>query len=153
MKVKFERKQANLELPLLSVHEWPCADCGARLVLVLVNGQPVYQCEMKYSTGCKGIASAHPNGQPLGIPIDAEGRALRSLLHGLIDPYWVKQQDKKAARKQVYDFMHRQMGDTVVEHPDGSETIIFSFHVSYLLHEDLKHAIAIAQDELRKEFG
>ena len=123
------------------------------MLLVLVQDQPAYQCENLYTTGCKGITGANPDGTPNSIPIDQEGRNLRILLHSLIDPYWLNQWDKKATRTEVYNFMARKVGDIYVYHPDGSETILFQFHVGYMMHEQLKEAIKIAQNELRKEFG
>lgn len=98
MKNKHEkwRMYANSRFEREPVKDWPpiCGECGSRMKLqisrhyVYKDGSPrkFYICK-KYPT-CLGTCSAHPDGQPMGIPSDKETRMARHELHGVFDVLW-----------------------------------------------------------------
>ena len=69
----------------------PCPDCAG--MMYLQEKPPawgkgvVYLCENRLS-GCRGLLSAHPNGEPCGTPADAYTRQARRKVHQLFDPLW-----------------------------------------------------------------
>jgi len=134
------KQKINLIIPLGTPHPNPCPDCGKRLLLTKFGDKGCgYACEDRNRTGCRGNAGCHPNGKPLGKPIDQEGRHLRVILHSLIDPYWLNTRAQVPKRNAIYEFFRKKMKLSV-------------FHVSILTKDQLKWAIKIAQTDLRKEF-
>lgn len=68
----------------------PCPDCSG---LMRLQENPaawgsglVYLCENRPE--CRGLMSAHPNGDPCGTPADAYTRKARMAVHGLFDKLW-----------------------------------------------------------------
>lgn len=90
-----------------------CPDCGAPMELRTTwkfyypNGDPrkFYGCS-KFPE-CKATHGAHPNGNPMGMPGDAETKKLRIQLHDLLDPLWKK---KKMRRNEAYKLLRSLVG-------------------------------------------
>lgn len=56
-----------------------CPECGAKMHLYYLQHGPFYRCSRW--PRCSGSHSAKANGEPLGIPANAETRAARILAH------------------------------------------------------------------------
>lgn len=88
--------------------EYPCPDCGAKLVLKNSKYGKFYGCERWGKTGCSGAIGCHPGtDKPLGIPADKETRELRISTHKLFDQLW---ESGKMSRRESYNWMAEQMG-------------------------------------------
>jgi ssDNA-binding Zn-finger/Zn-ribbon topoisomerase 1 len=95
-----------------------CPECGAPMVLRTTtkhyygNGQPrkFYGCT-RYPE-CGGAHGAHPNGEPIGIPADAETKRARMAAHDAFDRLWKGELGGTMTRKQAYRELQRVMGMT-----------------------------------------
>lgn len=64
-----------------------CGDCGAPMTLKVSdrwayrNGSPKLMFTCSKAPACKGVHGAHPDGKPLGVPVDQETRTLRRMVH------------------------------------------------------------------------
>jgi ssDNA-binding Zn-finger/Zn-ribbon topoisomerase 1 len=68
-------------------------------------GQHFYGCE-NYPE-CKGSHSAHPDGNPTGVPGDKVTRTCRSECHALFDPLW---KQGLLARRNAYRLLAKLVG-------------------------------------------
>jgi ssDNA-binding Zn-finger/Zn-ribbon topoisomerase 1 len=95
-------------------HDLICPECGRPMRLkstqkyTYSSGLPrkFYGC-----TGypdCRGTHGAHPNGEPFGIPGDAETKAARMRAHAMFDRLW-KPPAGTMKREQAYKLMQRLM--------------------------------------------
>lgn len=65
------------------------------------RGAPfAYICDQWPTTRCRGLVSAHPDGEPVGPAVDAQIRRARHLTHLVFDPLW---EDPSVAYPDVTD--------------------------------------------------
>lgn len=65
---------------------------------------------------CDGMVGTHPDGKPLGTPIDGKTRQLRRKIHSIIDPLWQNQErPRRKARGSVYGWLCKITGMTPKE--------------------------------------
>jgi len=93
------------------------------------GGPWVYLCENR-PNGCRGLMSAHPNGEPEGVPAPQEIRTARRHCHSMFDRLWIgalampcyqgAERDPKrravvlgAARHRAYRFLADRLGISV----------------------------------------
>ena len=82
--------------------------------------------------GCDYKIGAHPNGAPLGFPVDQETRALRREVHVLCDQYWPW--EEYIARKIMYRFIRDNSTHGHIAEMDKQELL----HLKSLLLEKFK---------------
>jgi len=73
-------------LPLGTVLDHPCPECGGQMVLRNSRYGLFYGC-----TGypeCRAAHGAHADGRPLGTPADAATKKLRIEAHAVFDRLW-----------------------------------------------------------------
>lgn len=83
-----------------------CPTCGSEMVLKSTSKfthkdgtyKKFYGC--KRFPACRETHGAHPNGQPLGIPVQAEARKLRTKVHRLLSIVISGQQEYNKLTKQ-----------------------------------------------------
>lgn len=108
-------------LPLGTVLEHPCPDCGAAMVLRDSIHGPFYGC--KNYPRCKATHGAHKaTGLPLGIPADAPTKRARQAAHALFDQLWKgkalrgrHRSHPEMDRREAYAWMAEAMGLTTDE--------------------------------------
>lgn len=84
-------------------HPDPCPECGSPLILKKNKyGKLFYGCQKR----CKGNASAHWNGEPMGRAAKARIRTLRVLAHRIIEKYHPDNEDS-----YVYKWMKFMFND------------------------------------------
>ena len=89
--------------------EVKCPECGAPMRLRMTqkfrygDGRPRRFWSCTRYPACKGIHGAHPNGEPLGIPADAETKRWRVKAHAVFDQI-------DMPRKERYLHLQRLMG-------------------------------------------
>lgn len=124
----------------------PCPDCYGLMYLKekprLWRGGSafVYLCENWPK--CRGLMSAHPNGKPCGLPVDAYTRKARRMVHALFDPLWSDAHSmygpdcpikpaklRRRARVHAYKWLAHYMGIPFRE-----------CHISMMNIEQLRHA-------------
>lgn len=84
----------------------------------------VYLCENR--PDCRGLMSAHPNGEPCGTPADAYTRKARRIVHEAFDSLWQNAHEmygsdctldskvlQSIARKRAYAWLAERMGISV----------------------------------------
>lgn len=98
-----------VKIPLGSVCEYPCPDCGAKLVLRSSKFGPFYGCS-KFPA-CRAAHGAHADGRPLGIPADAATKKMRMAAHEAFDRLW-KRPHGVMNRGQAYRWMQATMDMT-----------------------------------------
>jgi len=92
-----------------------CPECGSRMFLretkrfKYPNGgnRKFWGCGRWPETGCQGIVGAHPDGRPLGRPVDKKGREARQRAHAAFDVLW---QHGGITRKQAYRWLSDYLG-------------------------------------------
>lgn len=139
-----------LKYRLGTVHEYPCPDCGGRLILSLTAKGLGYICENKDTEmKCKGNAGAHDDGRPMGTPGTREVRVLRTQLHYLFDPLWKQHRGPRAmqVREQMIAFMKNEFVQLEEIHEDEE------FHFANLDERQLGIALKIVQTKLRRRFS
>lgn len=95
----------NDVLPLGTVLDHPCPDCGSSMVLRNSKYGFFYGCT-EYPT-CKAAHGAHKDtGKPLGIPADKKTKKARMRAHDAFDQLW---KDKHMSRTQAYEWMQEAM--------------------------------------------
>lgn len=90
-------------------HPDPCADCGAPLVLRDSRYGLFYGCTAWARTGCPGGVGAHPDGTPLGPPVNAEVRAARKRAHEAFDELW-RGHNARMRREEAYAWLAEALG-------------------------------------------
>lgn len=121
---------------MTEVPSWPpldCPDCDGKLHLQVNPFQRgnrwIYFCENR--PACRGLMSAHPSGEPCGVPADQATRTARNKLHEMFDPLWfpaprlyqIRERDpdareqaarniRRAARNRAYAWLADQLGLT-----------------------------------------
>ena len=100
-------------LPLGTLCEHPCGECGAAMVLRDSRLGLFYGCAS--FPACRSTHGAHKRtGQPLGIPADRATKAERIAAHALFDRLW-KGEGATMGRREAYAWMATAMGLTVDE--------------------------------------
>lgn len=109
----------SLALPIGTVLEHPCAECGAPMILRDSKYGLFYGCTAY--PDCRGTHGAHPDGLPLGRPGNAETKRLRHQAHLLFDPFWT---GPKAvmSRGAAYRWLQNLFGLTEAEAHIGNFT-------------------------------
>lgn len=128
----------KMAIPYGTPHPDPCPRCNSKLILRPTRFGPAYLCE-NYGKPCNGSASAHKNGEPLGTAVDKGTKAIRVLVHNMLDPYWKFRPDSAEERTRLYCFMTEQMK-------------MDEFHIGQLDIEQLRIALKIIQREVPKYF-
>lgn len=105
-------------LPLGTVLDHPCPECGAQMVLRTSKFGLFYGCE-KYPT-CQSAHGAHKDGQPLGIPANKATKVARIQAHEDFDRLWKHGHMK---RKEAYAWMRQAMGMSADDAHIGRFTI------------------------------
>ncbi len=108
----------NSHLPLGTVLDHPCPECGKPMVLRDSKYGLFYGC-----TGfpdCKASHGAHKDGKPLGTPADKETKKARIRAHDAFDQLW---KDKHMSRGEAYVWMQEAMDMTPAEAHIGNFTI------------------------------
>ena len=78
-----------------------CPDHNIEMILRESKYRAFWICIMQ--PGCDYKVGAHPDGKPLGFPVDQETRSLRHELHELCDKYWPW--DDPIAKKIMYRYL------------------------------------------------
>lgn len=115
---QIEVRMTDSTLPLGTVLEHPCAECGAPMELRSSKFGLFYGCT-RYPE-CQGKHGAHKNGQPLGIPADKETKRARMDAHETFDTLW---KGGQMSRSFAYQWMQEQMGLSSEEAHIGRFTI------------------------------
>lgn len=87
-----------------------CGDCGAPMALRQGPHRPFYGCTR--FPDCRGAHGAHPDGTPMGVPVDGATRQARKAAHGAFDRLWSR--DRKGSRGAAYRWLAAQLGQTSV---------------------------------------
>ncbi len=66
-----------------------------------------YGCVNFFETGCNGSIGCHPDGRPLGIPTNQEGKDWRKKAHEVFDLLW---KEGGVTRKEAYYWMEHASG-------------------------------------------
>ncbi|HMZ82256.1 MAG TPA: zinc-finger-containing protein [Acidobacteriota bacterium] len=94
-------------LPVGTILNHPCPDCGASMCLRNTKYGLRYLC-CRFPT-CKGSHGAHPSGHPLGVPADSYTKQKRIQAHHELDSLWRGPQ-KEMNRTQAYKLMQELLG-------------------------------------------
>lgn len=86
----------------LQEHELECPDCGDSMALLNDRYGTRYRCR---DLECKGAHGAHPDGRPLGEPVDAATRKARIEAHDAFDRIW---RAKRMSRSAAYAWMRSE---------------------------------------------
>jgi zinc-finger-containing domain/Topoisomerase DNA binding C4 zinc finger len=86
--------------------ELKCPNCGAPLELKDSKFGLFYGCTNWSRTRCRGGVSAHPDGTPVGVPVDDATRGARIDAHQMFDQIW---KGGRMTRKQAYLWLAEQM--------------------------------------------
>lgn len=92
-------------LPIGTVLEHPCPDCGGEMVLRNSRYGLFYGC--KDFPRCRATHGAHRDGRPLGIPADSDTKRARITAHTVFDRLW---KNRYMHRGEAYAWMAREMG-------------------------------------------
>lgn len=91
----------------MKVLEYPCPDCGAKLVLKNSKHGKFYGCEKWAETKCTGAIGCHPGtDRSLGIPANKETRDLRIQAHEVFDELW---RNSSMTRRESYRWMEKEL--------------------------------------------
>lgn len=82
-----------------------CPDCGSSMKLRRSRFGLFYGCP-RYPA-CQGTHGAHPDGKPLGVPANAEGKRLRMRAHELLEA--------RFGRKHYFAFLRKTLGISIEE--------------------------------------
>lgn len=94
-------------LPLGTVLEHPCPDCGAEMVLRHSDRYGLfYGC--RGWPDCKATHGAHADGHPLGVPADPVTKLFRRAAHGTFDLLW-KGTTGRMSRTKAYRWLRKAM--------------------------------------------
>lgn len=96
------RAKFRKQLPLGTVLQWLCADCGSEMVLKIGSRGYIYKC-----TNCDAIHFAHLDGHPHGKPADFQTRKARAKLHNIFDGLW---KGGLMMRRDAYRMLARIVG-------------------------------------------
>jgi hypothetical protein len=92
----------------------PCPDCGATLKLREGKYGLFYGCSNW--PVCTGAHGAHPDGQPLGVPVDKETRKIRIAAHAALELTWEPGPSQVfGSRGQAYEWVQKALGLTADE--------------------------------------
>lgn len=84
-----------------------CGDCGKPMFLRQEGSRKVWRCVD--NPFCTGMVGAHPNGEPVGVPVDRRTRQLRIDVHRALDAIW--DYDHKPTRQACYRWLaHMSVG-------------------------------------------
>lgn len=86
-----------------------CPQCGDPMKLIKSKFKNPYFWGCRNYPACSGRHSAHPNGEPMGVPADAETRQMRIKAHEAFDQLWKKW---GYSRNESYEFLQLIMGMT-----------------------------------------
>jgi len=81
---KVESGRKSLDLPGAKILD--CPECDGKMFLRQSKHGPFYGCE-NFPT-CRAAHGAHPNGEPLGVPANAETKKWRIRAHDGFDHIW-----------------------------------------------------------------
>lgn len=87
------------------VLEHPCPECDGEMVLRTSRYGLFYGC--RAYPQCRCTHGAHPNGEPLGVPADADTRLARTEAHAVFDTLW---KSGRMSRGQAYRWLAGAMG-------------------------------------------
>lgn len=125
-----------------------CPDCGAVMALRESRHGHFYGCSAY--PACTGSHGAHPDGSPLGIPADAETKALRVRAHELFDRLW-KGECPVMSRDNAYRHLRQITGLG----EDEAHIGMFDAHqcraLIARLEEDADEAARIAAEQVAAE--
>lgn len=87
-----------------------CAECGSPMVLRWTEKYQRWFYGCSQFPACKACHGAHPNGEPLGTPADADGKVWRRKAHAVIDPIWqsLPERWRSKGRGRVYKWLRDQ---------------------------------------------
>jgi len=92
-------------------HDLKCPECGERMVLRSSKFGLFYGCS-RYPK-CRAAHGANADGSPLGVPADAETRAVRHAAHEALDAIWglvLRGNGRASARREAYRWLRHTMG-------------------------------------------
>ena len=100
-------------IPIGTACAHPCPECGSRWVLRRTDRRPgehglFYGCSAY--PRCRVTHGAHADGEPLGVPADAETRRARVEAHAVFDKLWKGNGapfDRRGAYRWIADAMNR----------------------------------------------
>jgi len=127
-----------MSLPLGTILDHPCPECGSKMVLRDSRYGLFYGC-----TGwplCDAAHGAHKNsGEPLGIPADKETKKARMRAHEKFDLLWKR---GHTTRSNAYVWMQKAMGLSAEEVHIGR----FDEEQCEQLIERVEHALELYTD-------
>lgn len=94
-------------LPIGTVLDHPCPECGGSMVLRQSKYGLFYGCG-GYPK-CRATHGAHKDGRPLGIPADKKTKQARIRAHAVFDQLW---KEDHMSRSEAYSWMQDAMGLT-----------------------------------------
>lgn len=120
-------------LPLGTVLDHPCPDCGSSMVLRQSKFGLFYGC-VEYPK-CKAAHGAHADGRPLGTPANKKTKDARIRAHDSFDQLW---KDKHMSRGEAYEWMQEAMELSEDEAHIGKFTIDQCDELEVLVEEYLE---------------
>ncbi len=94
----------NDPLPIGTVLDHPCPECGSAMVLRNSKYGLFYGCSTY--PNCKASHGAHKDGKPLGTPADKKTKGARIRAHDSFDQLW---KGKHMSRSEAYVWMQEAM--------------------------------------------